>query len=189
MDNIKIVEINLFKLNNPFMRVKLFGKTLSKEGYDWIKFICLRTWAKKNKNSIAKYELPKLFNNHKYSSNKYLNEAIIELILGNQILLSYYKEAELAILENRQEAKEEGRVEGREEGIKLGDNKVRETQLTCAYYLFHAGQELDNFPLEFTYKIDDINAILEKKVDSKILNEEDIKKFIDALKKKMAIID
>ena len=49
MDNIKIVEINLFKLNNPFMRPKLFGKTLSKEGYDWVKFICLRTWANKTK--------------------------------------------------------------------------------------------------------------------------------------------
>lgn len=136
---------------------------------------------KKHKYSIAKYEFPKLFNEHKYSSNEYLDGAINELISGNQILLTYYKEAELALLENREE--------GRREGIQTGDNKVRETQLTCAYYLFHAGQELDNFPLEFTYKIDDIKIILDKRVDSNIRNDEDIKEFIAALDKKNAIIN
>ena len=49
IDNIKILEINLFSLMKKFMKAKLFGKTISKEGFDWIKFICLRTWEKNTK--------------------------------------------------------------------------------------------------------------------------------------------
>ena len=76
LNNFKIVEINLFK---EWYSIRLSGtsgfynnKKISKDAKDWIKLICLRAWAKKDKKSFAKYAFPKLPKGQKYSNNKYI---------------------------------------------------------------------------------------------------------------------
>ena len=82
-----IVEINVFNeydLLKSSLKSPLLGQ-LSKDGQDWIKLISLRSWTKIGKDSY-KYIFPKLLQGHRYSSNDYINETILELIHGNKLL-------------------------------------------------------------------------------------------------------
>ena len=187
MDKLNILEINVFKLTNPFFGgPKIFGKPLSKDGMDWIKLISLRSWAVKKKGVFCKYIFPKLMDGYKYSNNKYINDAINELILGNQILLTYYTEVEMMMNEIEEKGKKEGIEEGREEGRKEGEKKAKETKLVCAYLMFIEGVGIEQFNLEYTYDKNEIKRILQKEVKAK-LNDEIVEKFIAALEKKNAI--
>ena len=106
---------------------KILGK-LSKDGKDWIKLLSLRSWAKKGNKPSPKYLFPKLLENHKYSSNKYIQETIKELIVGNRMILALYSSIEdfgdqMEIL-----GEKKGKKEGKEEGLKEGKEKKNRTR-------------------------------------------------------------
>ena len=95
----------------------------------------MKKWAKKHEGKFAKYYFPKCGN---YSRNKFINETIVELILGNRILLQMYKEIEYTMDEiafyARKEGKEEGINQGLEQGIQQGINEgEKKSQLYTAY--------------------------------------------------------
>ena len=77
---------------NSDVKSSLLWDKLSKDGKYLIKLISLRGWAKRHKESCDKYYFPVLLKGHKYYSNQFLNDTIIELIKGNKIILTYYKE-------------------------------------------------------------------------------------------------
>ena len=210
----KIVEINTFNEWNKIENNKenyLFGKKLSKDGEDWIKFISLREWAKKNTNKIASYYFPPLELGHKYSTNEYINKALNELIIGNKIILTMYKAVEdylsqtfkkkeligrkkgikQSIKKGIKQGIEQGIKQGIEQGIKQGINKGEEiaknNQLHCAYIMFINLNKIDNSPLDYKYKLKDIPEILKKIVKPELYKDENIKKFIEELKKRNAI--
>ena len=179
MNNIKILEINAFKvLENPFLPPKTFGN-LSKDGKDWIKLITLRTWAEKDNDSIARYEIPKLKFGHKYSQNNHINDAIYELTLENKMQLTLYTQVQ----EYMDRLKEEGIKLGKEEGIKLGKEEAeKEAKLTLAYLFFLNGLDLKQYNLKYTYKKKDIPLILKKEPNLN-LDKKNIDNFILALDK------
>ena len=175
MNNIKILEINSFKvLENPFLPPKTFGN-LSKDGKDWIKLITLRTWAEKDNDSIARYEIPKLKFGHKYSQNNHINDAIYELTLENKMQLTLYTQVQ------------EYMDRLKEEGIKLGKEEAeKEAKLTLAYLFFLNGLDLKQYNLKYTYKKKDIPLILKKEPNLN-LDKKNIENFILALDKIHAI--
>ena len=198
----KIVEINTFIEWNKIKNNKenyLFGKKLSKDAEDWIKFISLRAWAKKNKNKIASYYFPPLELDHKYSTNEYINETINELIIGNKIILTMYKAIEDYMsqtfkkkeLIGRKQGIKQGTKQGIYKGIKQGINKGEEiaknSQLHCAYIMFINLNKIGDSPLDYKYKLKDIPEILKKIVKPELYKDENIKKFIEELKKRNAI--
>ena len=202
MNNIKILEINAFKvfqvLDNPFRPPKTFGN-LSKEGKDWIKLITLRTWAEKDEDSIARYEIPKLKFGHKYSQNKHINDAIYELTLENRMQLTLMTQVQEYMERLKEEGiqlgKEEGIKLGKKEGIKLGkkegikigkEEAEKETKLALAYLFFLTGLDLKQYNLKYTYKKKDIPLILKKEPNLN-LDKKNIDNFILALDKIHAI--
>ena len=181
LSKFKIVEINLYKewyLISSKGKSSLFGDKLSKDGKDWIKLISLRGWAKRHKKSCAKYYFPVLLKGHKYSSNKYINDTIIELIQGNRIILTYYNEIE----NYSDEMKMIGEKIGYEKGIKEGEEKNKESQLICAYYLFCLTNNIDTHSLEYKYNNNEVYSIINKKVNIKQLKGNNVDDFVNALK-------
>ena len=86
---------------------------------------------------------------------------------------------------------EQGIKQGIEQGIKQGINKGEEiaknNQLHCAYIMFINLNKIDNSPLDYKYKLKDIPEILKKIVKPELYKAENIKKFIEELKKRNAI--
>ena len=214
LNEFKFVEINLFK---EWYSIHLRGtsgfynnKKISKDAKDWIKLICLRAWAKKDKKSFAKYAFPKLSKGQRYSNNKYIEETIIELITGNKTILRYYYEIEnyAADLEKQGEKRgekigeergikkgiERGIKKGEERGIKIGEErgkerekkKVKETQLECAFHLFCFKKNIDKYHFDYKYKMKDILLFFSEKVDLELKND-NMADFINALEKKEVI--
>ena len=164
-----IVEINVF---NEYYYIKnrkespLLGR-LSKDGQDWIKLLSLRSWAK-IKEGTYKYIFPKLSQGHKYSSNNYINDAILELIHGNKWL----NEVDL-------------KFENYGNEIRKIDNA--RFKIVKAYLYFCFQQNINIFTFERKYTIEEIEDILEEESEPKMFNEEIIKNFIQALKEKGVI--
>jgi len=214
LNNFKIVEINLFK---EWYSIRLSGtsgfynnKKISKDAKDWIKLICLRAWAKKDKKSFAKYAFPKLPKGQKYSNNKYIEETIIELIMGNRIIMTYYYEIENYSAELEKQGEERGEARGEERGIKIGEErgikigeergeergiaigremekkKVKDTQLESAFYLFCFKKNIDKYHFDYKYKMEDILLFFVEKVDLE-LKDDNMADFINALEKKEVI--
>ena len=164
-----IVEINIF---NEYYYIKnrkespLLGR-LSKDGQDWIKLLSLRSWAK-IKEGTYKYIFPKLSQGHKYSSNNYINDTILELIHGNKWL----NEVDL-------------KFENYGNEIRKIDNA--RFKIVKAYLYFYFQQNINIFTFERKYTIEEIEDILEEESEPKMFNEEIIKNFIQALKEKGVI--
>ena len=164
-----IVEINVF---NEYYYIKnwkespLLGR-LSKDGQDWIKLLSLRSWAK-IKEGTYKYIFPKLSQGHKYSSNNYINDTILELIHGNKWL----NEVDL-------------KFENYGNEIRKIDNA--RFKIVKAYLYFYFQQNINIFTFERKYTIEEIEDILEEESEPKMFNEEIIKNFIQALKEKGVI--
>ena len=164
-----IVEINVF---NEYYYIKnrkespLLGR-LSKDGQDWIKLLSLRSWAK-IKEGTYKYIFPKLSQGHKYSSNNYINDTILELIHGNKWL----NEVDL-------------KFENYGNEIRKIDNA--RFKIVKAYLYFCFQQNINIFTFERKYTIEEIEDILEEESEPKMFNEEIIKNFIQALKEKGVI--
>ena len=164
-----IVEINIF---NEYYYIKnrkespLLGR-LSKDGQDWIKLLSLRSWAK-IKEGTYKYIFPKLSQGHKYSSNNYINDTILELIHGNKWL----NEVDL-------------KFENYGNEIRKIDNA--RFKIVKAYLYFYFQQNINIFTFERKYTIEEIDDILEEESEPKMFNEEIIKNFIQALKEKGVI--
>jgi len=164
-----IVEINVF---NEYYYIKnrkespLLGR-LSKDGQDWIKLLSLRSWAK-IKEGTYKYIFPKLSQGHKYSSNNYINDTILELIHGNKWL----NEVDL-------------KFENYGNEIRKIDNA--RFKIVKAYLYFYFQQNINIFTFERKYIIEEIEDILEEESEPKMFNEEIIKNFIQALKEKGVI--
>ena len=158
---------------------------------------------KKNTNKIASYYFPPLELGHKYSTNEYINKALNELIIGNKIILTMYKAVEDYLSQTFKKKELIGRKkgikqgikkgikQGIEQGIKQGINKGEEiaknNQLHCAYIMFINLNKIDNSPLDYKYKLKDIPEILKKIVKPELYKDENIKKFIEELKKRNAI--
>ena len=165
-----IVEINVF---NEYELIKisrtspLLGQ-LSKDGQDWIKLLSLRSWTKIGKKTY-KYIFPKLPEGHKYSSNNYINEAILELIHGNK----YLDEIDLNFENYANEL--------------LEKEKAR-FKIVKAYYYFYINHNIDNYIFESEYCIDDIEDILNNEIESEMLKDEIMKNFILALEKKGIVL-
>ena len=164
-----IVEINVF---NEYYYIKnwkespLLGR-LSKDGQDWIKLLSLRSWTK-IKEGTYKYIFPKLSQGHKYSSNNYINDTILELIHGNKWL----NEVDL-------------KFENYGNEIRKIDNA--RFKIVKAYLYFYFQQNINIFTFERKYTIEEIEDILEEESEPKMFNEEIIKNFIQALKEKGVI--
>ena len=164
-----MVEINVF---NEYYYIKnrkespLLGR-LSKDGQDWIKLLSLRSWAK-IKEGTYKYIFPKLSQGHKYSSNNYINDTILELIHGNKWL----NEVDL-------------KFENYGNEIRKIDNA--RFKIVKAYLYFCFQQNINIFTFERKYTIEEIEDILEEESEPKMFNEEIIKNFIQALKEKGVI--
>lgn len=164
-----IVEINVF---NEYDLIKisrtspLLGQ-LSKDGQDWIKLLSLRSWTKIGKKTY-KYIFPKLPEGHKYSSNNYINDTILELIHGNKWL----NEVDL-------------KFENYGNEIRKIDNA--RFKIVKAYLYFYFQQNINIFTFERKYTIEEIEDILEEESEPKMFNEEIIKNFIQALKEKGVI--
>ena len=164
-----MVEINVF---NEYYYIKnrkespLLGR-LSKDGQDWIKLLSLRSWAK-IKEGTYKYIFPKLSQGHKYSSNNYINDTILELIHGNKWL----NEVDL-------------KFENYGNEIRKIDNA--RFKIVKAYLYFYFQQNINIFTFERKYTIEEIEDILEEESEPKMFNEEIIKNFIQALKVKGVI--
>ncbi len=202
LDTLKIIEINVFKewYNLQFdNESKILGK-LSKDGKDWIKLLSLRSWAKKGNKPSPKYLFPKLLENHKYSSNDYIEETIKELIVGNRMILTLYSSIEnfgdqmkiLGEKKGKKEGKEEGLKEGKEEGLKEGkkigqDLERKKSQIQCAYYWFYFKRNIDDFSFDYKYDNAELNLILQGNIKKDMLDEETISKFIKALEDKEVI--
>ena len=210
LDTLKIIEINVFKewYNLLFgNESKILGK-LSKDGKDWIKLLSLRSWAKKGNKPSPKYLFPKLLENHKYSSNEYIQETIKELIVGNRMILALYSSIEdfgdqmeiLGEKKGKKEGKEEGLKEGKEEGLKEGkeiglkegkkigqDLERKKSQIQCAYYWFYFKRNIDDFSFDYKYDFTELNLILQENIKKDMLDEETISKFIKALENKKVI--
>ena len=139
-----IVEINVF---NEYYYIKnwkespLLGR-LSKDGQDWIKLLSLRSWAK-IKEGTYKYIFPKLSQGHKYSSNNYINDTILELIHGNKWL----NEVDL-------------KFENYGNEIRKIDNA--RFKIVKAYLYFYFQQNINIFTFERKYTIEEIEDILEE---------------------------
>ena len=169
---------------------------ISKDAKDWIKLICLRSWAKKKKPSFSKYVFPKLLEGHRYSTNKYIEETINELIDGNRIILTNYYEVENYIKEIEKKGEEKGIKIGIEKGIKIGiekgkniqKEKVKESQLQCAFYIFYFTKNIDKFYFDYNYKMEDVLLFLVQKVDAVKPREDEMNMFIDALTKRKLIV-
>ena len=202
LDTLKIIEINVFKewYNLLFdNESKILGK-LSKDGKDWIKLLSLRSWAKKGNKPSPKYLFPKLLENHKYSSNDYIEETIKELIVGNRMILALYSSIEdfgdqmeiLGEKKGKKEGKEEGLKEGKEIGLKEGekigqDLERKKSQIQCAYYWFYFKRNIDDFSFDYKYDYAELNSILQENIKKDMLDEETISKFIKALEDKKVI--
>jgi len=149
-----IVEINVF---NEYYYIKnrkespLLGR-LSKDGQDWIKLLSLRSWAK-IKEGTYKYIFPKLSQGHKYSSNNYINDTILELIHGNKWL----NEVDL-------------KFENYGNEIRKIDNA--RFKIVKAYLYFYFQQNINIFTFERKYTIEEIEDILEEESEPKMFNEE-----------------
>ena len=170
---------------------KILGK-LSKDGKDWIKLLSLRSWAKKGNKPSPKYLFPKLLENHKYSSNGYIEETIKELIVGNRMILALYSSIEnfgdqMKIL-GEKKGKKEGKEEGLKEGKKIGqDLERKKSQIQCAYYWFYFKRNIDDFSFDYKYDNAELNSILQENIKKDMLDKETISKFIKALKDKKVI--
>jgi hypothetical protein len=115
LNGFKILEINVNKELNEMQRnnkVKLFNHVLSKDGADWLKLIGLRFWAEKDESSFGKYIFPKLNKDDRYSKNKFLNSAIMNLIGESQINMTFYSNIEDAMYMQYNEGKKEGIEKG-----------------------------------------------------------------------------
>ena len=66
---------------------------------------------------------PKLPKGQKYSNNKYIEETIIELIMGNRIIMTYYYEIENYTAELEKQGEKRGEARGEERGIKIGEER------------------------------------------------------------------
>ena len=120
LDKMNILEINVSEKlnelsNNGF--VNLFGQKLSKDGADWLKFIGLRFWATVQKGHLSRYIFPTIKSNEKYSSNYYLNEAILDSLEGGYLASNLFSQIEEKFVENYEKAKQEGKKEGFDEGF------------------------------------------------------------------------
>lgn len=170
---------------------KILGK-LSKDGKDWIKLLSLRSWAKKGNKPSPKYLFPKLLENHKYSSNEYIEETIKELIVGNRMILALYSSIEnfgdqMKIL-GEKKGKKEGKEEGLKEGKKIGqDLERKKSQIQCAYYWFYFKRNIDDFSFDYKYDNAELGLILQENIKKDMLDEETISKFIKALEDKKVI--
>ena len=194
LDTLKIIEINVFKewYNLLFdNESKILGK-LSKDGKDWIKLLSLRSWAKKGNKPSPKYLFPKLLENHKYSSNDYIEETIKELIVGNRMILALYSSIEnfgdqMKIL-GEKKGKKEGKEEGLKEGKKIGqDLERKKSQIQCAYYCFYFKGNIDDFSFDYKYDNAELGLILQENIKKDMLDEETISKFIKVLEDKKVI--
>ena len=169
LDMFNFVEINVF---NEYYYIKNSKKSpllgqLSKDGQDWIKLISLRSWTKIGEGSY-KHIFPKLLQGHKYSSNNYINDTILELIHGNKWL----KEVDLKF-ENF--------------GNQIRKTEQAKFKIVKAYLYFYFQQNINNYTFERKYTIEEIEDILKEESDPEMLNEEIIKNFILALKGKGVI--
>ena len=114
--------------------------------------LSLRSWTKIGKKTY-KYIFPKLPEGHKYSSNNYINEAILELIHGNK----YLDEIDLNFENYANEL--------------LEKEKAR-FKIVKAYYYFYINHNIDNYIFESEYCIDDIEDILNNEIESEMLKDE-----------------
>ena len=142
---------------------------------------------KKNTNKIASYYFPPLELGHKYSTNEYINKALNELIIGNKIILTMYKAVEDYLSQTFKKKELIGRKQGIKQGINKGEEIAKNNQLHCAYIMFINLNKIDNSPLDYKYKLKDIPEILKKIVKPELYKDENIKKFIEELKKRNAI--
>ena len=193
---LNIIEINVFKeWDSIFIGKKniLFGKPISEDGKDWIKLISLKKWAKKHERNFAKYYFPKCGN---YSKNKFINETIVELILGNRILLQMYREIEYTMDEIAFYARKEGEKEGIKQGLELGiqqgiqqgiNEDEKKSQLYTAYFVYFNSKKeeaLNQLPFFYKYTREEVYDILKEKMNPNFLDKVIIDNFINFLIKK-----
>ena len=158
-----IVEINFFNefdLIQNSIKSPLLGY-LSKDGQDWIKLISLRSWSKIGKGSY-KYIFPKLLLGHKYCSNDYINETILELINGNKLL----NKVDL-MFENH--------------GNEIRKIERARFKIVKAYLNFYFNKNINVNIFERIYSIEEIEDILKEQIESEMFNEEIMKNFISIL--------
>lgn len=164
-----IVEINVFNeydLLKSSLKSPLLGQ-LSKDGQDWIKLLSLRSWTKIGKGSY-KYIFPKLLQGHRYSSNDYINETILELIHGNKLL----NEVDLKF-ENY--------------GDQIRKTENAKFKIAKAYFYFYIHKSIDGYTFERKYTVEEIKDILDEQIEPIMYDEEVMKKFIIALKEKKIV--
>ena len=112
LDMMNILEINVSEKLNELSKngfVNLFGQKLSKDGADWLKFIGLRFWAIVQKGHFSRYIFPIIKSNEKYSSNYYLNEAILDSLEGGYLASNLFSQIEEKFVENYEKGKQEGK--------------------------------------------------------------------------------
>ena len=115
LDMMNILEINVSEKLNELSKngfVNLFGQQLSKDGADWLKFIGLRFWATVQEGHLSRYIFPTIKSNEKYSSNSYINEAILDSLEGGYLASNLFSQIEEKFVENYEKGKQEGFKEG-----------------------------------------------------------------------------
>ena len=115
LDMMNILEINVSEKLNELSKngfVNLFGQKLSKDGADWLKFIGLRFWATVQEGHLSRYIFPTIKSNEKYSSNSYINEAILDSLEGGYLASNLFSQIEEKFVENYEKGKQEGFKEG-----------------------------------------------------------------------------
>ena len=170
-----ILEINVSQKLNELNKngfVNLFDKRLSKDGADWLKFIGLRFWATAQIGRFSRYVFPKIKSNEKYSSNPYLDDAILESLEGGYLASNLFPQFEEEFVENY----EKGKQEGFDEGLIWGE-KI--SQLSTLYNLFQ--RKLYNIaktlPLNNKFKKAEVFDIME----NWRVSEEELMSFIKFL--------
>ena len=113
------------------------------------------------KGHLSRYIFPTIKSNEKYSSNPFLNQAILDSLEGGYLASNLFSQIEEKFVENYEKGKQEGKKEGLDEGFKEGE-KINLFFTLFGLYKRKLYNNAKTLPLNYKYKKIEVFDMLEK---------------------------